>query len=49
MRRRRTRSDSDVARELREALAAGKRSGASTPFDFGTFLARKRAEVSHDQ
>ena len=49
MTRRNNRSDSDVVRELREALDAGERSGASTPFDFDTFLARKRAKVSHDQ
>jgi len=33
-------------RALREALAAGERSGASTPFDFNDFLDRKRAEAS---
>ena len=36
-------------RALREALDAGEQSGASTPFDFDTFLARKRADASHDQ
>jgi antitoxin ParD1/3/4 len=30
-------------RALREALIVGERSGPSTPFDFGAFLARKRA------
>ena len=30
---------------LREALDAGERSGASTPFDFDAFLARKQAEA----
>ncbi|WP_176213602.1 type II toxin-antitoxin system ParD family antitoxin, partial [Mycobacterium avium] len=29
-------------RALREALKAGERSGASTPFDCDAFLARKR-------
>ncbi len=29
-------------RGLREALIEGERSGASTPFDFDAFLARKR-------
>ncbi len=33
-------------RALREALDAGERSGTSTPFDFGAFLGRKRAEES---
>jgi antitoxin ParD1/3/4 len=33
-------------RALREALAAGERSGESTPFDFDAFLGRKRAEES---
>ena len=32
-------------RALREALDAGERSGASTPFDFDAFLARKQAEA----
>jgi antitoxin ParD1/3/4 len=36
-------------RVLRDALEAGEQSGTSTPFDFDSFLARKRAEVSHDQ
>lgn len=31
-------------RALRDALDAGERSGASTPFDFDAFLGRKRAE-----
>lgn len=31
---------------LREALIAGENSGPSTPFDFDTFVARKRAERS---
>ncbi len=31
-------------RALREALDAGERSGPSTPFDFDTFLGRKRDE-----
>lgn len=33
-------------RALREALEAGERSGTSTPFDFDTFLDRKRTEAS---
>ena len=33
-------------RALRESLDAGERSGASTPFDFDAFLARKRGEES---
>ncbi|HEY5853508.1 MAG TPA: type II toxin-antitoxin system ParD family antitoxin [Aldersonia sp.] len=36
-------------RALREALQAGERSGASAPFDFDDFLARKRAEQSTDR
>ncbi|MGH3959919.1 type II toxin-antitoxin system ParD family antitoxin [Mycobacterium sp.] len=31
---------------LREALAAGERSGVSTPFDFDAFFGRKRTEES---
>ena len=31
-------------RALRGALVAGERSGASAPFDFDAFLARKRAD-----
>ena len=49
MTRRSNRSDSDVVRELQEALDAGERSGASKPFDFDAFLAGKRAEASHGQ
>ena len=33
-------------RALQEALEAGERSGASTPFDFDAFLASKRAQQS---
>ncbi|ETB04364.1 antitoxin [Mycobacterium avium subsp. avium 10-9275] len=33
-------------RALRAALEAGERSGTSTPFDFDTFLDRKRTEAS---
>lgn len=33
-------------RVLRNALEEGERSGDSTPFDFESFLARKRAETS---
>lgn len=33
-------------RALRDALEAGERSGESVPFDFGSFLARKRSEAS---
>jgi len=33
-------------RALREALDAGENSGTSTPFDFDSFLDRKRAETS---
>ncbi|MEZ0364137.1 type II toxin-antitoxin system ParD family antitoxin [Mycobacterium sp. pUA109] len=36
-------------RALREALEAGERSGASTPFDFDAFLDRKRTESSRDR
>ena len=36
-------------RALREALAAGERSGVSTQFDFDAFLDRKRAEASRDR
>jgi antitoxin ParD1/3/4 len=36
-------------RALREALAAGERRGASTPFDFDAFLDRRRAEESPDR
>ncbi|WP_343600649.1 type II toxin-antitoxin system ParD family antitoxin [Mycobacterium sp.] len=31
---------------LRDALAAGERSGTSTPFDFDAFLDRKRADAA---
>lgn len=34
-------------RALRQALIAGEQSGASTPFDFDEFVARKRAEEPH--
>lgn len=33
-------------RALRDALEAGERSGASTPFDFDAFLDGKRAGIS---
>ena len=36
-------------RALREALAAGERSGVSTPFDFDALLGRKRAEESRER
>lgn len=32
---------------LRAALIEGEQSGASTPFDFEAFIARKRASPSH--
>lgn len=32
---------------LRTALIEGETSGASTPFDFGAFIARKRDEAPH--
>lgn len=32
---------------LRQALIAGENSGTSTPFDFDTFVSRKRASQSH--
>lgn len=32
---------------LRQALIAGENSGTSTPFDFDTFVSRKRANQSH--
>lgn len=35
-------------RALREALEAGETSGESTPFDFDSFIERKRAEASGD-
>ena len=36
-------------RALREALEAGERGGASTPFDFDTFLDRKRDEAPRNR
>ncbi len=36
-------------RALCEALAAGENSGVSTPFDFDTFIDRKRAEKSRSR
>lgn len=36
-------------RALRESLDAGETSGASTPFDFDSFLQRKRTEVADGQ
>lgn len=36
-------------RALREALIAGEQSGASTPFDFDEFVARKRSEKLGDR
>lgn len=32
---------------LRQALIAGENSGTSTPFDFDTFVSRKRASQPH--